>query len=122
MIEVVVEQGLAEWWLDGDQIKEAALNLCVNALQSLQGEGHLWLEARASGERLEITVRDDGAGIPREIIPNIFRPFYSLRTAGTGLGLAICKEIVDAHGGRISVSSIPRHMTVFRITLPPHHT
>ncbi len=94
------------------------LNLCVNALQSLQGVGHLWLEARANGDRLDIAVRDDGPGIAREVIPNVFRPFFSLRSGGTGLGLAICKEIVDAHGGRISVSSIPGRMTTFRITLP----
>lgn len=117
-LDVGMERELDEWPLDGDQIKEAVLNLCVNALQSLQGEGRLWLEARLIGDRLEIVVRDDGPGIGRENISEIFRPFFSRRTGGTGLGLAICKEIVEAHGGRISVSSIPRHMTAFRISLP----
>jgi len=117
-LEVTVDQSLSVWPLDGDQMKEALLNLSVNALQSLQGQGHLWLEARATDDRLDLLVRDDGPGIKHEVLAEIFRPFYSQRTGGTGLGLAICKEIVDAHEGRISVTSIPRHMTTFRICLP----
>lgn len=117
-LHVSVDQGVPHWPLDGDQVKEALLNLCVNALQSLQGRGNLWLEARAAGDRLDLLVRDDGPGLPKDILPHVFRPFYSLRVGGSGLGLAICKEIVDAHQGRITVTSIPGHATTFRITLP----
>ncbi len=117
-LQVYVDGGLCDWPLDEDQMKQALLNLCVNALQALDGRGTLWLEARAVGDRLDLLVRDDGPGIPRDILPHIFRPFYSRRAGGSGLGLAICKEIVDAHGGRISVTSVPGHATTFRISIP----
>lgn len=117
-IHTSIDPTVPDWPLDGDQLKEGLLNLCVNALQALQGRGQLWLEARHHGDRLEVLVRDDGPGIGRDILPEVFRPFYSMRTGGTGLGLAICKEVVDAHEGRITVTSLPGHMTTFRITLP----
>lgn len=107
-----------QWSLDSDQMKEALLNLCMNALQAMQGEGALSLEARCGEDALEIFVRDTGPGIGRDSLPHIFKPFYSRRPEGTGLGLSICKEIIESHGGRISVSSFPGHGTTFRIRLP----
>lgn len=113
-----VDSRVPEWPMDHDMMKEALLNLAVNALQSLNGTGKLRLEAQVTGEVLEMIVRDDGPGIPIQEIQNIFKPFYTLRSEGTGLGLAICREIIEGHGGQISVSSIPDHSTTFRILLP----
>lgn len=117
-LRVKVATGSTTWPLDADQIKEALLNLSTNALQAMQGTGTLTLEARFHENMLEILVRDNGPGIPLDAIPHIFRPFYSRRHEGTGLGLAICKEIIESHGGRIEVTSIPRRNTTFRITIP----
>jgi len=107
--------------MDRDLMKEALHNLCVNALQALQGRGVLRLEARFAEGALELLVKDDGPGIPTHEIQNIFKPFYTLRFEGTGLGLSICREIVESHGGRISVSSVPGRATTFRILLRNRH-
>lgn len=107
-----------EWPMDADQFKEVLLNLSINALKAMQGKGLLCLEARPGPDALEILVRDNGPGIPLEILPHIFKPFYSGRPDGTGLGLAISKGIVESHGGRITVTSFPRLGTTFRIVIP----
>lgn len=117
-VQCSVESQVSQWPMDHDMIKETLLNLSVNALQSLRGAGALRLEARVNEGSLEIIVADDGPGIPLEEIPHIFKPFHTLRAEGTGLGLAICREIIEAHGGRISVTSVPNRSTVFRILLP----
>jgi signal transduction histidine kinase len=76
---------------------------------------------------VELTVRDNGSGIPREALPKIFEAFYTTKQGpdesgkgGTGLGLAACKEIVDAHRGRIRVESTVGRGTAFIIRLPIH--
>lgn len=104
--------------LDADLMKEVLINLGQNALQSLGGSGELLMEAKPVPEGLEILVRDNGPGIASSDMPHVFKPFFTRRAAGTGLGLAICKDIVEAHGGRITVSSLPHVHTTFRILLP----
>jgi signal transduction histidine kinase len=118
-IKITLQPGLTTWPLDADQIKEALLNICTNGLQALKGTGTLTVEGKSFYEGvLEILIRDNGPGIPRDALPHIFKPFYSRRTGGTGLGLAIAKDVIENHGGHITVTSIPRLSTVFRITLP----
>ena len=117
-LKSLVQPDLPKWPLDEDQIKEVLLNLCVNALKAMGAKGVLSLEARLHGDVLEILVRDNGPGIPLEALPHIFKPFYSRRSDGTGLGLAISKEIIESHGGRLTVTSFPKVGATFRITLP----
>jgi signal transduction histidine kinase len=117
-LESTADPRVAVWPMDRDLMKEALHNLCVNALQALQGKGSLRLEARPIEGALELLVKDDGPGIPVHEIQNIFKPFYTLRSEGTGLGLSICREIIESHGGRLSASSIPGRATTFRILLP----
>lgn len=107
------------WLLDRDQIKEALLNLCHNAVQAFEETGTISVEVKSFyAGILEILVKDNGSGIALDALPHIFKPFYSRRTQGTGLGLAICKDIIEGHGGHITVTSIPSLNTTFRITLP----
>jgi two-component system, NtrC family, sensor histidine kinase HydH len=118
-INMTLQPGLTTWPVDTDQIKEALLNICTNALHALGGSGTLTIEVKSFYQGvLEIFVRDNGPGIPKDALPHIFKPFYSRRTGGTGLGLAISKEIIESHGGHISVTSIPKLITSFRITIP----
>ncbi|SMC25338.1 Signal transduction histidine kinase, nitrogen specific [Desulfacinum hydrothermale DSM 13146] len=117
-IQVRVADDVGEFPLDRDQFKQVLLNLGQNALQALKGSGTLELEARRTAHHLEILVRDDGPGIASQHLGDLFKPFFSTRPEGTGLGLAVCKDIVEAHGGRISVSSLPQVQTTFRILLP----
>ncbi len=65
-----------------------------------------------------VDVADDGPGVPAELTDKIFNPFFTTKPTGTGLGLAIVRKIVDAHDGRIDVSSAPGTGTRFRVTLP----
>jgi signal transduction histidine kinase len=67
---------------------------------------------------IEVTVSDNGPGIPAEVVDRIFSPFFTTKPQGSGLGLAIVRKIVDAHDGRIDVGPRPGGGTVFRVTLP----
>lgn len=113
-------------YFDDDKIKQVILNLFHNAVQHTdpeQGEIQVALETASGG--VELTVRDNGSGIPPEHLPKLFDRFYrsdSSRTrkyGGAGLGLAITKSLVELHGGTIRVESSTEAGTVFYVWLPP---
>ncbi len=107
--------------LDFDRMTQVLSNLLANALEHTQ-EGSVTVTAEVEAERLVITVRDTGAGAPAEEMPHLFDRFYrgasTARRRGTGLGLAISREIVRAHGGTITATSVLGEGTSFRIDLP----
>ena len=108
------------------QLQQVILNLIINARQAMPGGGRLVISIRYNVESgmAEIAIRDSGAGIPPEKLPRIFEPFYSTKTAdeqgqgGTGLGLALCREVIEAHHGRIRVESAVGKGTTFTLKLP----
>ncbi|HZL36734.1 MAG TPA: ATP-binding protein [Tepidisphaeraceae bacterium] len=105
--------------LDERLVKQAVLNLMINALQAMPGEGgEIMLAAREEAGRLIIDVTDTGKGIGPEALARIFDAYYSTRRGGTGLGLAISRRIVDEHGGHVSVSSEPGKGSVFTLEFP----
>jgi signal transduction histidine kinase len=107
---------------DVTQIKQALINLLVNARQVLKEGGTVTVRTRAGAQgEVVIEVEDDGPGIPDEIRERIFEVFYSSRGGGTGLGLPIAKQIVERHGGRIEVASVEGQGTTFRVRLPRIH-
>ena len=67
---------------------------------------------------MELRFEDSGTGIPPDVLPRIFEPFYTTKERGTGLGLATVHRIVESHGGAIEVASEPGRGTVFTVTLP----
>jgi two-component system sensor histidine kinase HydH len=109
---------------DGERLRQAFLNLVLNALQATPAGGHVTVGASVknpgadSPGAMEIVVADTGIGIPPDVLENVFRPFFTTREAGTGLGLAITKKIIDAHGGAIAIESEPGKGTVVRVSLP----
>lgn len=105
--------------MDTTQVKQALMNLLVNARQVLRPGGTVTVRSRPgpSGE-VVVEVQDDGPGIPAEVRAKIFDVFYSGRGGGTGLGLAIAQQIVTHHGGAIEVDSEEGRGTTFRIRLP----
>ncbi len=107
---------------DPGQIEQVILALVMNAIDALSNGGNLSLCSRkdpATGA-VQVEVRDDGVGMPREVLAKMFEPFFTTKEhgRGLGLGLAISRNIVDRHGGRIAVASEPGHGTTFTITLP----
>ncbi len=107
--------------LDPEQLEQALVNLCVNAIQAMDGPGRLTLTAgwKAQAEcPLELRVQDTGPGILPEEQQHIFDPFFTTKDTGTGLGLSVVQRIVDDHGGRVWVESIPGQGATFVIRLP----
>jgi signal transduction histidine kinase len=108
-------------WIAGDaeQLKQVFLNLMINAIQAMEEEGTLALELRALvAGGWEVTVGDDGVGIPEELLDKIFDPFFTTREKGSGIGLAVVHTILMAHGAQIEVASRPAAGTSFRISFP----
>jgi two-component system, NtrC family, sensor kinase len=106
---------------DPGQIEQVVLALSMNALDAMPHGGNLWVATRACADSgVEIEVRDDGSGIPADILPRIFEPFLTTKEGGksVGLGLAVSQNIIDRHGGKIEVQSKQGKGTTFTVTLP----
>jgi PAS domain S-box-containing protein len=112
--------------LDTAQIEDAILNLILNAIDAIDGEGRIMVRVHRQraesqiNERDEavIVVEDSGRGIPERDLPHIFSPFFSKKREGSGLGLAAARRIARAHGGRVEVQSTMGHGSCFTIHLP----
>lgn len=100
-------------------LKQAILNLMINALQAMPGNGgEIILSARQEDGKAIVDVIDTGRGMDAETISRIFNAYYSTKRTGTGLGLAIAHRIIREHGGSISVTSEPGKGSDFQISLP----
>jgi len=127
-----VDRGLPMIEGDHHQLSQVFTNLIANAFEALDGKGHLTISASTTTIEADpafvgvlpptaavmVDVADDGPGVPADVTDKIFNPFFTTKVTGTGLGLAIVRKIVDAHDGRIDVSSAPDTGTRFRVTLP----
>lgn len=98
-------------------LMQVLVNLVNNASEAGPGPIDINVARNANGH-IEISVRDYGQGILPEVINSIFIPFFTTKPQGSGIGLSLCKQIIQRHGGRISVKSQPQHGSVFTITLP----
>jgi two-component system NtrC family sensor kinase len=104
------------------QIQQVFLSLINNALDAVSDGGLVRLRARRADRGVEVTVADDGPGIPPRDLPRVFEPFFSTKSdkdGHTGLGLAICQETMRGLGGRISVESGPEGGAAFIVWFPP---
>jgi len=102
---------------DAGMLRQAFLNLALNAAQAMPDGGAISLAARAEGDAVVVTVRDTGPGIPPDLMERIFDPFFTTRQKGSGLGLAIVSSIIALHGGTISAGAAPGGGAVFTIRL-----
>lgn len=102
----------------GEQIKQALLNLVLNALQVMPGGGALQVSTKVCADCFDIKVCDNGPGVAKEDRDRIFNPFVTTREGGTGLGLAITQRIMQSHGGHIKLESTPGDGATFICCLP----
>ena len=114
-------------WAVPVQIQQVLMNLILNARDAMLPRGGILnIKVTESNDAAQIEVTDTGCGIEPGDLKNIFESFFTTKTdgnqpserSGSGLGLAFCKKIIDAHGGCISVESIPSQGSTFKITLP----
>lgn len=122
-IDVNIPADIPEVMADELLIRQAFTNLIQNSVDAMSEGGELKLEGRyyaADGieKMVEITIRDTGAGIPKDKLDKIFLPFFTTKPKGTGLGLALVHKIILSHNGRIEVESEEGKGTTFRIFLP----
>jgi two-component system, NtrC family, sensor kinase len=107
---------------DAGQIEQVILALVINAIDAMLNGGNLTLSTRKleTSAEVQVEVRDDGVGMPKDVLAKMFEPFFTTKEhgRGLGLGLAISRNIVDRHAGKIEVASVPGHGTTFTITLP----
>jgi signal transduction histidine kinase len=104
--------------VDANRLKQAILNLLINAQQAMPEGGRIDLRVTDDADGARIVVADSGRGIPPEQQDLVFRAYYSTKKGGTGLGLATTHRIIREHGGRIELESRPPHGAKFSIHLP----
>ncbi len=117
-VEKKLASGLRRIKADGIQLREAIMNLVVNAIQAMPNGGKLGLVTEAQNSLALIKVADTGKGISQEMQANLFTPFFTTKSSGLGLGLCITQAVIQEHGGSIQVSSEVGKGTTFIITLP----
>ena len=108
---------------DSGQMQQVIMNILTNSIQAIQDMGEIVIKTKASMGYVEISISDNGCGIPKENINKIFDPFFTTKAPGegTGLGLYICYGIVQRHNGCIDVKSEIGNGTTITIKLPRRH-
>jgi signal transduction histidine kinase len=119
-LALAVEHDLPRVRGDEERLRQLLLNLLFNAADALGGKGRVEVRATNGGGVVQLTVEDDGPGIDREILSQIFDPFVTTKAAGkgTGLGLAVCHTIVERLGGSIAAANRAQGGAVFEVRLP----
>jgi signal transduction histidine kinase len=120
-------QPIPQAFVNGNQIQQVLLNLLINARQAMPGGGRIWIKLLHDVENnmVDLVIRDNGCGIPADKLPRIFDSFYTTKKGpdesgkgGTGLGLSMCRDMIEAHHGRIRVDSSVGKGTAFTLKLP----
>lgn len=118
-IQADVGEDIPDVQCDVNQIKQVLINLMKNGIEAMPSGGTLNVRAGRDGaEHVFIVVEDQGVGIPPEVVKRLGEPFYTTKQTGTGLGLTVCFKIIQAHGGMLSLASLPDEGTKATIRLP----
>lgn len=118
LISTKLKEDLPDLLIDSEQIRQALLNIVLNAIQAIKGEGEINVETGADEETLYISVSDNGSGISQDNIARLFDPFFTTKDDGTGLGLSITFQIIEAHRGKLEVRQNDNRGSTFTIKLP----
>ncbi|HKA30997.1 MAG TPA: ATP-binding protein, partial [Candidatus Binatia bacterium] len=105
---------------DPGQLNQVFMNVLANACDAIGSSGNIWITTRVGGELVDVAIRDDGPGIPPDVVDHVFDPFFTTKAVGggTGLGLAISHQVVTAHGGTIDLETARGAGTTVRIRVP----
>lgn len=106
------------FYVDHEQIEQVVLNLLINGIEATGSSGEVRVETRSHNGSVEISVSDTGCGVPDDEMERILQPFYSTKETGTGLGLAISSRIVEAHKGKLHISSRVGQGSTFVVEIP----
>jgi signal transduction histidine kinase len=117
-IELHIEKALPRIPVDNELLLTALTNLLQNSIQAIKNKGRIDIRAEKNENHVVIMVIDNGSGMDKKTLENIFSPFYSETEQGMGLGLAYVKKIIDAHNGKISVESKKGKGSKFVVALP----
>ena len=105
-------------WMDAAQMEQVLINLIKNAIESGSPSDEVTLAVAERDGGVAVEVRDRGSGLAPEVLADALLPFYSTKPKGTGLGLTLCREIVDAHGGRLSIANRDGGGAVVTVWIP----
>ncbi len=105
---------------DHDRVKQALLNVVINALEAMPDGGRLTMTLAANDGEAEITIADTGPGIPPDLLPKIYEMHFTTKSGGTGVGLYVARSVVESYGGRLDVEPRDGQGTTFRMRLPRH--
>jgi len=117
-LSLALERGPEIARVDGFQLKQALLNLVLNALQATSTGGEIVVRTGGDQDNLLVSVQDDGEGIADEIRDKVFTVFFTTREGGTGLGLPIVRRVAEQHGGHVEIVSSPGEGTTVTLVLP----
>lgn len=106
-------------WMDAVKMQEVILNLILNSIYAINKKGAITIKLSQSlTKELEILLSDNGMGIKKDHLAQVFNPFFTTKSRGTGLGLSICKKIIEAHNGSVEIRSKEKKGTTFFIRIP----
>ncbi len=113
-----LDPNVPEIYVDPRDLEHALENLLLNAFQAISDEGTVEVQTQYSDGNVQISIRDDGAGMDAEVRDKIFEPFFTTKARGTGLGLSLVRRAVENYDGEIHVQSAPGEGTTFVFSLP----
>lgn len=117
-LKMNMTDGEVKMFVDRAKIQQVFSNLIKNSMEAMEGGGSLTITAGAKRNMAEVHFSDTGPGVPPDRLPRIFEPYFTTKTGGQGLGLPISRNIIEAHGGTITVESHPGAGAVFTVSVP----
>lgn len=122
-VDFIFDKSIPLIFIDKVQIQQVLLNLMQNAIEAMHQthprEKRIQINTKpANADTIEITLNDSGPGFSKEIVNNVFTPFFTTKAHGRGMGLAICRSIIEAHGGQFSINPGTRGQSWIRFSLP----
>ncbi len=116
--QIELETPLPDVYIDSDRLKRALFNLVKNSSEAMDGLGLVRLTGCLENSFIRLDLTDSGGGLSPDYLPKLFTPLETTKPNGTGLGLLIARQIIESHGGRLTVDSRPQDGCTFSIYLP----